>query len=57
MTYLGKRSVDDQDQSTRNDSNLKRNLVRLVKQDDILKQSIQTDGGGSASIEELNCSY
>ena len=41
MTYLGKRSVDDQDQSTRNDSNL---VKAIVKQDDILKQSIQTDG-------------
>ena len=44
MTYLGKRSLDDKDQS-RNDSNIKGNLVKaIVKQDDILKQSIQTEG-------------
>ena len=43
MTYLGKRSVKDEDHSTRNDSNFKGNLA-IVKQDDILKQSIQTEG-------------
>ena len=45
MTYLGKGSEDD-DTESHQDSNLKRNdLVKaIVKQDDILKQSIQTEG-------------
>ena len=45
MTYLGKRSEKDDPDQSRNDSNFKGNLVKaIVKQDDILKQSIQTDG-------------
>ena len=45
MTYLGKRSVEDDEDKSRNDSNFKGNLVKaIVKQDDILKQSIQTEG-------------
>ena len=45
MTYLGKGSEDDEVEIS-NDSNLKRNnLVKaIVKQDDILKQSIKTVG-------------
>ena len=45
MTYLGKGSEDD-DTESHQDSNLKRNdLVKaIVKQDDILKQSIKTVG-------------
>ena len=44
MTYLGKGSDDEETET--NDSNLKRNdLVKaIVKQDDILKQSIKTVG-------------
>ena len=45
MTYLGKRSEKDDPDQSRNDSNFKGNLVKaIVKQDDILKQSIQTEG-------------
>ena len=45
MTYLGKGSEDDEVEISK-DSNLKRNdLVKaIVKQDDILKQSIKTVG-------------
>ena len=69
MTYLGKGSEDD-DTESHQDSNLKRNdLVKaIVKQDDILKQSIKTVGYEDTSkyfvqsgqvqvVEGIECKY